>query len=58
MSGLADQHALGLAARKLQDFGRHQVVVEDDVGRPQGAHGSEREQLRIARPSTNEPDMA
>ena len=35
-----------------------QLVVHDDVAAPQGVHGHERQQARIARPGADEPDLA
>ena len=57
IAGLADQHALGLAAGEVEDLGRHQIVEQDDVGRAQRAHGLERQQLRIAGPGADQRDV-
>ena len=57
-AGLADQHAPRLAPRQLEDLRADQPVVEDDVGRLQGAERLEGEQLRIARPGADEGDRS
>ena len=54
-SRFADQHLLGLAPGEVEDFGRDQIVYENDVGRLQRAHRAQREQLRIAGPGADQP---
>ena len=58
VAGLADQHAPGLAPRQLQDLRADQAVVENDVGRLQGAQRlrasaapGRRDRRRPARPT-------
>jgi len=58
IAGLADQHLLRLAAGKIEDFRRDQVVDQDDVGRLQRAHRAQREELRIARAGADQRDGA
>ena len=48
LAPLADQHALGLAAGKLENLLGDEVIEQDDVGRLQGANGFQGQQLGIA----------
>ena len=54
MAGLADQHLLGFPPREFEDFRRHQIVEQDDVGGVQGTHRAQRQQLRVAGPGADQ----
>ena len=54
MAGLPDHDALGLAPCEFEDLGRDQIVIEDHLGRLQSSHGFEGQELRIARPGSNQ----
>jgi len=57
-AGLADQQLACLAAGKIEHVARYQIVEQDHVGRLQGAHRTQRQQLRIARPGADQRDRA
>ena len=46
---LADVDALGVGGRSGQHLGRHQVVVDDDVGLREQSRGAQRQQFGVAR---------
>ena len=50
----ADRNARGVAADAIENFGRHQFVVENDVGVLQRAQRLDGEQIRIARPGADQ----
>ena len=58
VAGLADQHLLRLAARKVEHVARDQIVKQDHVGGLQRAHRAQREQFRIARAGADQGDRA
>ena len=45
MAGLADEHRARLAAGVVENLGRDEVVIEDDVGRAQRPHRLQRQKL-------------
>ena len=55
---LADRLEAGGRAGERQDLGRHQGVVQDDIGAGQRMGGVQREQAGVARPGADQPDAA
>ena len=54
---LAGIDTLGVAPHQLQHFGRHQAVVNHDVGLLHQAQRPEGEQVRVARPTPDQIDL-
>jgi len=58
LAALAHHHPLRFAPRQLQHIVGNQIVEQDHIGGLQRAHCLEREQFGIARPGTNQGDLA
>ena len=61
-AGLADaaphRHPRRIAPRTIEHLGRHQIVVEHDIGILQRAQRLDRQKIGIARPGANQRDEA
>ena len=55
---LADEHALGIASRPVEDRRRDQLVVEHDVGILQRMQRTQRQEVGIARPGADQKHRA
>ena len=55
---LADRLEAGGRTGERQDLGRHQGVVQDDIGAGQRMGGVQREQAGVARPGADQPHAA
>ena len=54
LPALANQHALGFAARQFEDLFGHEIIEQDDIGRLQRADGFQCEQFGVARACADE----
>ena len=55
---LADLDPLRVCRCLVEQSGRDETIVEDDLGRPQSPHSLDGQKLRIPGPGTDQTDLA